>query len=83
MDEVEDMLVHVYRARNLDGQVTETEEAIPRWYSIESIPLDRMWPDDRYWLPLVLEDRRFRGFFRFEGEETLRDWEIETDVEFE
>lgn len=83
MDGVDPMLVHVYRAPGLDGEPTETEEAIPRWYRLDSIPFDRMWPDDRYWLPLVLESRPFRGFFRFGEPSDLQEWELEPDVTFD
>lgn len=82
MEGVDHMLVHVYRAPGLDGEPRETEEAIPRWYRLDSIPFDRMWPDDRYWLPLVLESRPFRGFFRFGESEDLMRWELETGVSF-
>lgn len=77
------MLVHVYRAPGLEGEAAETPEAIPRWYALDEIPFGRMWPDDRYWLPLVLAERRFKGFFRFGGSEDLQRWELETDVTFE
>ena len=30
-----------------------TEGAL-RWYAAEKLPFDRLWPDMRYWSPLVL-----------------------------
>jgi hypothetical protein len=32
----------------------ETREAKPVWYDLGALPFDRMWEDDRYWLPLIL-----------------------------
>jgi hypothetical protein len=30
-----------------------------------------MWADDQYWLPYILEARKFRGEFVFDGEEMV------------
>jgi len=49
----------------------------PRWFKIEEIPFDQMWPDDKYWLPLLLDGKNFRGKFYFEGRK-LSDYQIET-----
>jgi hypothetical protein len=27
----------------------------PQWFPIDAIPYDKMWPDDRFWLPLLLQ----------------------------
>ncbi|MGM0398633.1 MAG: 8-oxo-dGTP diphosphatase, partial [Halobacteriota archaeon] len=61
------MTVHVYRAPEVVGVPEETPEAIPRWVDIDAIPYDQMWEDDRYWLPLLLADRTFQGWFRFDA----------------
>jgi 8-oxo-dGTP diphosphatase len=36
------------------GQPAESDEVIPRWFGTGALPLDGMWDDARYWLPLVL-----------------------------
>ncbi|MES2439531.1 MAG: 8-oxo-dGTP diphosphatase [Verrucomicrobiota bacterium] len=64
-----DILCHVYRADDFTGTPTETDEAVPVWTELEKIPYQRMWEDDRHWLPLLLEDKTFIGNFIFEGEE--------------
>jgi len=63
--------VHVYRAEDWVGKPTETDEAVPLWFGLDHIPYDEMWEDDRLWLPLVLERRRFSGRFVFEGDAML------------
>ena len=62
------ILCHVFRADDHTGTPTETDEAVPLWTPIESIPYTRMWEDDRHWLPLLLEETHFHGRFIFEGE---------------
>lgn len=62
----------VFRGTEFEGIPTETDEAFPEWYSLDSIPYDQMWPDDIDWLPLVINSRNFRGWYRFSGETILR-----------
>ncbi len=59
---------HVFLAEGFEGTPTETDEAVPLWVALDEIPYERMWEDDRYWLPLVLDGRTLLGRFLFEGE---------------
>jgi 8-oxo-dGTP diphosphatase len=61
----------VFTASGFEGELCETREARPRWTSVEGIPYDRMWADDRLWLPLLLERRRFSGYFIFDDDVML------------
>ena len=63
--------IHVYRADDLIGDPVETEEAAPVWAPLDTIPYDRMWADDRHWLPLLLENRAFSARTLFEGDRLL------------
>ena len=63
--------VHVYRASGLRGIPVETDEAIPMWCDIRAIPYDQMWEDDQIWLPLLLEGRKFSGYWIFDGDRML------------
>ena len=63
--------VQVYRAADLSGTPVETDEARPLWCGVDAIPFDRMWEDDRYWLPLVVSGRRFAGRWIFDGDRML------------
>jgi 8-oxo-dGTP diphosphatase len=61
----------VYTASGFEGELCETSEATPLWTQVDRIPYDRMWADDRLWLPLMLEGKRFQGFFIFDGDRML------------
>jgi 8-oxo-dGTP diphosphatase len=63
--------VHVFRAASFHGEPTETEEAIPLFHALDDLPYDEMWADDRHWLPLLLDGRRFSGRFIFDGDAML------------
>jgi 8-oxo-dGTP diphosphatase/2-hydroxy-dATP diphosphatase len=64
--------VHVFRAHSVQGTLKETIEMKPQWFEISQTPYDRMWADDRYWLPIFLQGHQFRGHFVFENHSTLR-----------
>jgi 8-oxo-dGTP diphosphatase len=63
--------VAVFAASDCEGQLRETDEAIPMWTDIDKIPYHDMWEDDAYWLPLLLRRKKFRGRFVFDGEKLL------------
>ena len=58
--------VHFFRVKKWSNEPAETEEMKPQWFDIKNIPYDSMWPDDKFWLPLFLEGKNFRGKFLFD-----------------
>lgn len=77
------MNVFAYRTESFSGTPTRTPEAIPEWFHVDDVPYDRMWEDDRHWLPSLLDGRTVAGEFRFDADgDELRDFDLETDVEF-
>lgn len=72
-DFVDGLKLHctVFRGSEFTGTPTETREAKPEWFLIDEIPYDRMWADDRYWLPQMLSGQHFRAWFRFDDDEML------------
>jgi len=65
--------VHVFSAIG-EGNPIETEEMAPQWFAHSDIPLDAMWPDDRYWLPLLLAGKSFEGRFVFADHNTITEY---------
>lgn len=64
--------VEVYRATRWEGEPVETDEAIPLWTPLNSLPFDEMWADDRYWLTELLVDKKpFIGRFQFDQDTML------------
>ncbi|MFH0977822.1 MAG: 8-oxo-dGTP diphosphatase [Candidatus Woesearchaeota archaeon] len=60
-----DQQMHVFFATKWKGEPEETEEMKPQWFEISKIPLEQMWADDPYWLPLVLKGKKVKGEFTF------------------
>jgi 8-oxo-dGTP diphosphatase/2-hydroxy-dATP diphosphatase len=61
----QDHQVHFYKATKFEGEPRETEEMKPVWFDQDNLPYDNMWIDDRYWMPLLLQDKKFMGEFHF------------------
>jgi mutator protein MutT len=59
--------VIIYLVTDWEGQPAESEEMRPQWYNQGQIPYDQMWPDDQYWLPLVLAGKYVTGRFHFDA----------------
>ena len=61
----------VFTADSYEGTPKETAEADPFWCTEDSIPYDRMWEDEREWVPAMLAGRFVRGYFIFNGESMI------------
>ena len=54
-----------------EGQAQSSDEADPFWCNLDEIPWDKMWEDDRQWLPLALEGKKLRGCYVFDDDKML------------
>lgn len=72
-----DQQVHVFLIKDWEGEPIESEEMAPRWFNIAEIPFDKMWDDDRHWLPHVLENKKMKAKFVFDKEDKVADKVIE------
>lgn len=59
------MEVHIFYAKEFKGNPIESEEMKPRWFDVDEIPYNQMWADDKYWLPMFLDGKNFKGKFSF------------------
>ena len=62
---------HLYFVKEWTGEPTESEEMNPKWFDVDNIPYDKMFPDDKYWLPLILEGKKIKAYFDFDEEWNL------------
>lgn len=61
------MEVHLFKTQTFTGEIQETEEMVPKWFPLDSLPHAEMWPDDEIWYPLYLQGQKFTGYFFFKG----------------
>ncbi|XP_054247225.1 oxidized purine nucleoside triphosphate hydrolase [Indicator indicator] len=71
------MDVHIFRADDFHGEPTESDEMRPQWFQLDEVPFNCMWADDAYWFPLVLQKKLFRGYFKFQGQDTILEHTLE------
>jgi len=69
-----DINCHVFFTRVWQGEPVESGEMFPEWFDRKDIPFERMWVDDKYWLPMVLRGDYVQAEFDFntDGSELLR-----------
>ena len=68
--------VTVFEVDTWEGKPQETEEMSPQWFERNKIPYDSMWPDDKYWFPLVLSGKIIKADFMFSENGELSDYRI-------
>ncbi len=49
----EDLYVYVYTAHRYLGNLCESDEMKTYWIPNNNIPIDKMWPSDRLWFPII------------------------------
>ncbi|XP_046855832.1 oxidized purine nucleoside triphosphate hydrolase-like [Xenia sp. Carnegie-2017] len=71
VNEPQIMEVHIFTTKVYEGEVQESEEMRPKWFNMDEIPFNEMWPDDKLWFPLMLSNNMFKGYFKFEGHDKI------------
>jgi len=69
-------LVYFFKVRKFIGNPVESNEIRPKWFNETKIPYDKMWEDDKYWLPLLLREQKFAGYFHFNKENKISRYEL-------
>jgi 8-oxo-dGTP diphosphatase len=55
--------VHLFSTKEFEGDLKSSEEGEVKWFDADKVPLAEMWPDDEFWLSLMLAGRRFNADF--------------------
>lgn len=69
--------VNIFRVLSFSGEPVESDEMRPKWFNVDEIPFDNMWPDDKYWFPLFLQGKKFKGKFVFQGQDKILEHKLE------
>ncbi|XP_016361495.1 7,8-dihydro-8-oxoguanine triphosphatase-like isoform X1 [Sinocyclocheilus anshuiensis] len=75
--ETELLDVHIFRADTYKGVPTESDEMRPQWFDTDKIPFIQMWADDVLWFPLMLQKKKFLGYFKFHGHDVIVEHKLE------
>lgn len=72
-----DNICTVFTAEEFSGElIPSSEECNAAWVSLDAIPFDKMWDDDRLWVPALLAGKRFHRVYRFDAHDHMKSEEI-------
>jgi len=62
--------VHVFRIDSWQGTPQESDEMAPEVFSVDNIPFEQMWPDDKHWFSHFLAKKFIKASFTFSADQT-------------
>ena len=71
-----DQDVHLFLVKEWQGKPAESEEMFPKWFPLDKIPYDKMWDDDKFWLPHILKGEKIDADFIFNAKEKIEKHKI-------
>ena len=79
----QNLVFHLYMVNEWLGEPVESEEMIPFWFRIDNIPYDKMFSDDKYWFPLIIEGKKIKAYFNFDESWNILSSKIEEVESFD
>ena len=61
-----EMEVHIYEIIKFKNKPEDSDEMQCHWFDVDKLPFSKMWPDDSFWMPLFLNNKKFKGEFYFD-----------------
>ncbi|MBD3206923.1 NUDIX domain-containing protein [Candidatus Bathyarchaeota archaeon] len=72
-----DWSCYIFYTEHYSGKPKDLGEGELRWFNLQNIPYDYMWKDDSFWLPILLEGKKFKGYFIYDSSsENIIDYEL-------
>jgi 8-oxo-dGTP diphosphatase len=56
--------------------IPENEECSAHWVDINKIPYEKMWDDDKLWVPLLLAGKKFHRIYTFDSNDHMKTEQI-------
>ena len=73
----ETAITHVYMSEDFEGEPSESDELVPNWYDINSLPYNKMWGDDEHWMPEVFRGKVVDAYFDYNENDTFTDYRVD------
>ena len=72
------VVMSIFVAKDFEGEPIESDEMIPEWFDLDKVPFDKMFPDDKFWFPHILDEKFVRGKFVFDENFKLISYSVDT-----
>jgi 8-oxo-dGTP pyrophosphatase MutT (NUDIX family) len=69
--------VSLFLSKEWEGEPSESEEMLPKWFKFDKIPYKEMWPDDIHWMPHILQGKKLEADFTFGEGDKILDYKID------
>jgi len=70
----------IYVASEFEGELIESDEMRPQWFDLDKVPFENMFPDDKLWLPHILNGKFVRGNLVLDENFKLMSYSISTST---
>jgi 8-oxo-dGTP pyrophosphatase MutT (NUDIX family) len=60
------IICDVFATNEFEGEPKSGREGMVDWFNFNDLPFKEMWPDDKLWMPLMLQGKEFEGDFYFD-----------------
>jgi 8-oxo-dGTP diphosphatase / 2-hydroxy-dATP diphosphatase len=70
------LVTYVYVCKDYQGYPKESNEMKPFWFPVDRTPMEEMWDDDQYWLPLLVNRKKFKAKFLFDENDKVIEKEV-------
>ena len=72
------VVMSIFVAKDFEGEPIESDEMRPEWFDLDKVPFDKMFPDDKFWFPHILDEKFVRGKFVFDENFKLISYSVDT-----
>lgn len=55
--------VSVFITNEWEGDPSESDEMKPQWFETTNLPFNSMWPNDTFWVPLIISGKKIQAEF--------------------
>lgn len=69
--------VEIYIIEKWDGDPVESDEIKPQWLPIRDLPFERMFIDNKYWVPHILAGKTVKAIFLYSEGHNIAEYKVE------
>ncbi len=68
---------HFFKSSKYNGRAKETKEFTSKWFNVDEIPYQELLEENRFWLPMMLQNHHFQGRISLDNNHKIKDYKLE------